>query len=230
METKKPTPFWLRLLLIAVFVIAGTFLTVFVFLPLVVYLLIPNVAELFPEGRTDLAVWLLLAFFAALFGWAVSLFPRKKHRFFAVFLALLAVFSAIKSLPYFHLDDPDPRVQPVLAASFRAEENQIVPQIYWSSFFVGSSMCSESFAGANLDLSEADQAALNALISDKRYTWIVTGEPLRAVSWSCRRFTQYFLLPWQTSAVYPVEFETAPGEENTVYVYRIPLVPIDNIF
>ena len=148
----------------------------------------------------------------------------------AVFLALLAVFSTIKSLPYFDYDQTDPVVQPELVATFRVEDNNIVPQIYWSSFFVGSSMRSESLAGKDLGLSPKDQAELKKMLSDHRYTWIVTGEPLRNVTWSYRDYVQYWLLPWQTGVVYAVDFETVPGEENTIYLYRIPLTPIDNIF
>ena len=230
MEEKKRTPLRTQILIFLVFTVTGIFLTVFVLLPFVVHVLLPNVVKLFPEGKTGLAVWLLLALFAALFVWAVSLFLRKKHRFLAVFLAMLAVFSAIKTLPYFHYDDPDPVVQPELAATFRVEGNNIVPQIYWNSAFVGSSMRSEALAGRDLGLSPKDQVELKEMLFNQRYTWIVTGEPLRNVTWSYRDYVQYWLLPWQTGVVYAVDFETVPGKENTIYVYRIPLAPIDNIF
>ena len=232
MDSEKRTPLRLQILIFLVYTVTGLALVIFLFLPLVMYLLLPNVVKLFPDGKTDLAVWMLLGLFAALFVWAVSLLLRKKHRFLAVFLALLAVFSAIKSLPYFDYDRPDPVLQPELVASYHTDDgNKGDVKICWSSFFVGSSMHSVPYYGADLGLSEKDQAELKDLTSDHSYTWIVTsGQTVSSVSWSCRSFMHYQLPPWNTGAVYPADFMFDPADENTVYVYRIPLAHIDDIF
>ena len=219
-------PLWKRILIVPV-LIAGLSIPGLLLLSLYVGFVIPPAARLCPVGTAPVGVIVLLILIAALFACMLVLIVRKKHRILAAFFAVLSVFLAIKTIP--RLDNEAHAVVPELVAVYTVDDIKGVgfPDIYFASFFVGSSMRS----GPQSDLPAEVRAELEELISDHRYTWIVSADrELTEISWSPEHCVQYLFWPWTTGLVYEEIHVGVPGEKNTLYVYRIPLAPIDNIF
>ena len=227
MEAKKPAPIWKRVLVFLGCCLAALFLWAFVVAPFFIWLIFPLCDRLTLSGK-PLGIWILLGLLAVFFVWMLLRFWKGKHRLLSCFCGLFALVLCLQATP--HLDLRVHTPEPVLAASFQLTDGKgyVDEQIYYDSFLYGSSMRSKP----SLAIDGQDSAKLAELMEDHSCTWIIcTGQEVQAVSWSYRGAYHYnYFVPWMIGVACPVELITSPGDPDTVYVYRIPIAPIDNIF
>ena len=228
MEAEKRVWPWKRALLGGVYTLLVLFIWVFgwtFFLSTIVNCGLIPLAHRMTAGGLPIGIILFLGLNTALSVCMLVLFLKNRHRFFALFFLLVFLSAMNQAIPY--LDQREHIEEPELAATVQMEKAEGIDEIYHHRFPYASSCRS----APNSRLPKEVQSAIAERITDRRYTWIVTyGKTLQSVTWSFRDAYPFQGLPWVRALHCPAEMVYGPGDENTVYIYRIPLAPIDNIF